>query len=116
MSDKTNRPQNDPHPARQQGSGEKESTNRHVYIEPGVQIDLVKDLKDTYKASRGESTTHNKKQLFWTQVSAGLLFIYAALAWWQGWSAHKTLQAVGEQFRLDQRPYLSVTKLEIMDD
>jgi hypothetical protein len=97
------------------GESEEKSTNRHVYVEPGVQIDFVKDLKQDYKAAQGDSTAQNKKQLFWTKVSAGLLLVYVGLTLWQARSAQKSLDTIREQFQREQRPYISITKFEIMD-
>jgi hypothetical protein len=68
-----------PHSGNKQAEGEEKSTNRHVYVEPGVQIDLVQDLKKTYQSSQTDSTTHGNKQLFWTKISAGLLFLVALI-------------------------------------
>ena len=66
---------NNPSTEKKQGESEEESTKRHVYIEPGVKVDLVDDLKQQYKASQGESTTHSNKILFWTKISAALLLL-----------------------------------------
>jgi len=112
---------NDPAPKQKHSEGKEESTNRHVYVEPGVQIDLVEDLKKTYQTSQTDSTTHNKNQLFWTKVGAGLIFAYALLTFWQGCSTKKAADAARDaattagnnlafaqqQFRMEQRPYLS---------
>jgi hypothetical protein len=35
-----------------------ESTNRRVYIEPGIQIDFVKDLREEYNACQKETSSH----------------------------------------------------------
>jgi|ERR1700733_3804934 len=104
MSHKSRRTQDNLSTETQQKASEKESNNRHVYVEPGVQIDLVKDLRKTYEASQAEGTNHNKKQLFWTKVSAGLLFVYAALNLWQGYSAKRTADSA----LIDQRPYVVI--------
>jgi hypothetical protein len=36
-------------------SVEKESTSRHVYVEPGAQVDSVGDFRQEYKANQDES-------------------------------------------------------------
>jgi len=77
MSHKPQHGKNNPPPGKKHAEGEEKSTNRHVYVEPGVQIDLVQDLKETYQSSQTDSTTQNNKQLFWTKISAGLLFVVA---------------------------------------
>jgi len=108
---KTKGIQNHPGPAQKDGQGEKETTKRHVYVEPGVQIDLVEDFKKKYEASQSETTPQNKKQLLWTKVSAVLLFIYVGLTLWQARSAQTSLNILIDE----QRPHVSMTKLEIMD-
>jgi hypothetical protein len=84
----------------------KESTKRHVYVEPGVKIDFVQDLRDKYDSSQTEDATHSKKILFWTQVSAVLLFIYAGLTAWQGCLTRESINNNSRQFQIDQRPYV----------
>ena len=103
---KPNRPKNNPGTDPHKKSSEKETTNRHVYIEPGAQIDFVQDLKQKYESSQGNASTHNKKQLFWTQVGAGLIFIYALITFWQGCLTREAIGNNSEQFQIDQRPYL----------
>jgi hypothetical protein len=102
----------------------KESTKRHVYVEPGTQIDFVKDLRDKYDAAQEQNTSHSGKILFWTKVSAVLLFIYAALAAWQGHEMRKTANTaldanrlaeknMGTQFALtrsQQRAYIEIVR------
>lgn len=88
--------------------GDDKSTNRHVYIEPGVQIDLVKDLKKTYESSQTDGTAHNKRQLFWTKVSAGLLFIYAGLTSTQACLTKIAVDDARENFVKDQAPVIWV--------
>jgi hypothetical protein len=58
---KPHRPQNNPDSDPHKKPGEKESTNRHVYVEPGVQIDFVKNLRDKHDANRkrAQPTTRN---------------------------------------------------------
>jgi hypothetical protein len=91
---------------------DRETTDRHVYVEPKVQ-DLVNDLKKKYAAAQIESTIHAKKTLFWTKISTVLLLVYVGFNGWQACSAHTSLQEIKEQFRLDQRPYISVIQLQI---
>jgi hypothetical protein len=57
----------------------KENTNRHVYVEPGVQIDLVDSLKNEFKAEQHESNTRQNSQLLWTKIGAILLFVYTII-------------------------------------
>jgi len=106
MSQKIKHPQNNHAPNPDKASGHGEHTKRHVYVEPGVQIDLVKDLREKYETSQNDGTTHNKRQLRWTKISAGLLLIYVGLTMWQAWSAQLSLNAIRTQFRIDQRGWL----------
>lgn len=64
MSKKSNRGQDHPRASTHEGSGEKESTKRHVYVEPGAKIDFVEDLRKQQKAQQDENTVQQKKQLF----------------------------------------------------
>jgi hypothetical protein len=102
--DKAKHPQNNPTSDPHKKGGEKETTNRHVYVEPGAKIDFVEDLRQEYKANQSDSTTHNKQQLFGTKIGAGLVFVYVALTLWMARSAQKT----AETAVIDQRPYMVV--------
>jgi hypothetical protein len=94
---------------------ENENPNRHVYIEPGVQVDFVQDLKNRYKNSQSDNTAHNKKQLFWTKIAAGLVLIYTAFAGWQGCSTQSILSHSVEQFRIEERPWLTADPTPMLD-
>src|SRR5277367_4708209 len=87
-------------------SGEKESCTRHVYVEPGVQIDLVQDLKKKYETAQSDNTAHSKKILFWTIISAGLLLLYVTLTLWQSCTTYKLAKTSQQQLELDQRPWV----------
>jgi hypothetical protein len=93
---------NHPHPDPKQDCGGEKSNNRHVYIEPGAQIDFVQDLKQKYDSAQRDDNTNKAKQLFWTQIAATLLLITAFFAGWQTKIASKTFNAtvrpyVGEE-------------------
>jgi hypothetical protein len=103
---KPQHPQNNPPPDQKHKEGQEKSTNRHVYIEPGVQVDFVQDLKKKYDAAQQGSTTHSNKILFWTKISALLLFSYAGLTAWQGYLTHEIIDTTSKQFLIDQRPYV----------
>jgi hypothetical protein len=83
-----------------------ESTKRHVYVEPGVQIDLVERFRNEYDASQKQNARYNKSILFWTKVSAGLIFIYAALTLWLGWSSKRAADAAGHTLYFDERAWV----------
>src|SRR5258708_4102432 len=108
-SDKPKGEKDHPQSEAEQRTRGKESTKRHVYVEPGVKIDFVQDLRDKYDSSQTEDATHSKKILFWTQVSAVLLFIYAGLTAWQGSLTRESINNNSKQFQIDQRPYLWTT-------
>ncbi len=92
MSHKPNRPQQNPHPDPHKKSGEKESTNRHVYVEPGAKIDFVEDLRKKYDTAQQESTAHSGRVLFWTKASALLLFVYAGLTGYQDYLSRQQVK------------------------
>ncbi len=104
---------NDPPSGKKHTEGEKESTNRHVYVEPGVQIDLVQDLKKTYQSGQADSTTHNNKQLFWTKISAALLFIVALIYSLQLLQMVISNKLTRESVEVVQAAVVSLTNTEI---
>lgn len=106
-----NKHKNEHASAADHNTAQKENTNRHVYIEPGVKMDFVQDLRDKFDAGQKDSASHSKKILLWTIISAALLFIYAGLTFWQGHIARKTLKTTSEFFQRDQRPYVFSTKI-----
>ncbi len=66
------------------GKGNKESCNTHAHVEGGIEIDFSQDLKKQKQTEHDETTAYNKKQLWWTRVTAGLVFVYALFTFWQG--------------------------------
>lgn len=89
---------------------EKENTNRHVYIEPGAQIDFVEDFKKKYETAQTDTTTHNTKQLFWTKIASVLLVATAIFTGAQGWYARKSAKIAQRQFETTTRPWIKVPK------
>jgi hypothetical protein len=108
MSKKSKRRENNPTALARDGSREEESTNRHVYIEPGVKIDLVDDLKEQQKAAQTDGATHQRKQLFWTKVAAALLLCTAGFSAWQAYLTHIAITESRENFQRDQRAWIGV--------
>jgi hypothetical protein len=106
MSHKPQHGKNNPPPKPKEHGTEKESTNRHVYIEPGAKIDFVQDLKDKYETAQGDSKTHSNKQLLWTKIAAGLLLLTAGFAGLQGILTREAITNNTTQFQIDQRPYV----------
>ncbi len=58
---------------------QKESAHAKIIVATGVKIDLVNDLRKQHEAEYNETTSHNKKQLRWTKVAAGLVFLYTVI-------------------------------------
>jgi hypothetical protein len=85
-------------------TAQKENANRHVYIEPPVQIDIVQDLKKQHETARAEDAASQRKQLFWTKIAAGLIFAYTLISAWQLKVAHDTYIAAN-------RPYVGVNAI-----
>jgi hypothetical protein len=106
MSHKPQPGKQNPHPQPKQHGSQEKSTNRHVYIEPGAQIDFVQDLRQKHDAAQEQSATHNKKVLFWTITSAILLFIYAGITGLQACLTRQSLRSTETFATLEMRPYL----------
>jgi hypothetical protein len=101
-------PQNNPAADTHKKTSEKENTNRHVYIEPGVQIDFVKDFRQEYTSSQKHSTTQGKKILFWTKASAILLFVYATLTGMQDYFTWTIANTGRKQMIASVRPWIGL--------
>jgi hypothetical protein len=86
-----------------QTSREEKSTQRHVYVEPGIKVDLVESLRAQHKTDQQENATHQSKQLFWTKIASGLLFITAGLAGWQGYSTKISANAAADAARISAK-------------
>lgn len=59
---------------------DEKSSKRHVYVEPGVKIDLVDDLKTEQRAKDKEELAHSRKQLFWTRIGFALVLASTVIA------------------------------------
>src|ERR1700676_2398718 len=95
----------------------KESTKRRVYIEPGAQIDIVRDLREEYRASQASTAVSNKRQFYLLLLSTLLLFTYTGLTASQAYSAHRALRealqasrTANKTFQLGLRPWISPIK------
>ena len=91
------------HPPTQpkQPGSEDKSTKRHVYIEPGVKIDLVDDLRKQQETAQGETNAHQKRQLLWTKITAFLVLVTAAIYFSQ-------LLAMRETMRVGERAWIFI--------
>jgi len=74
-------------------SGGEENTDRYVYLESVAILDITEELKKQHERERGEDARHQKKQLIWTIIAAGIVFLYTAAAFWQGCSSQKSAKA-----------------------
>ena len=102
---------NQPAADQKEAESAEESCNAHGYVENGIEIDLVQDLKKKYQTATDDQTAHNKKQLFWTKIAAGLVFVYALLTGWQGCLTRQAIDNSTKQFQIDQRPYVWTTNM-----
>jgi hypothetical protein len=102
-ADKHNHPQNDATTRAEQKHREKEITNRHVYVEPGVQIDFVQDLRKKYDVNQEKSNANSTRQLRWTIIGAVLVLIYALITAYQAY-------LIRDNFRTGQRAWVGVSK------
>lgn len=111
-SHRPNRPENQSSAIPKQDGGEKESTKRHVYVEPGVKIDVVEDLKRQMETAHTESAAHNKKQLHWTIATAGLVFIYTGIMFWQSCLLRRSNEINREALESVQRAFVAYHGIE----
>jgi len=86
--------------------GKKESTNRHVYLESGVTLDIVDDLKKQHDTERREDKTAQDKQLTWTRVTAVLVAVYTLVMIWQVCLTRHSLKSTEAFATLNERPYI----------
>jgi hypothetical protein len=98
--------------AEQENAGrQKETQNTRIYVEGGIEIDLVKSLKKQYEADQDRTKTHNKKQLLWTKITAGLVFVYAGLTFWQACETNSIRSIAHQQLVDSQRPWLGAGQI-----
>ncbi len=88
----------DSHPDPKHDGPKKESTNRHVYIEPGAKIDFVDDLKHKYEAAQSDDNSPKINQLRWTKIAAVLLFLTVFVAGYQAYLTRDALHSVQRAF------------------
>lgn len=101
------------HPKPKQNGGEDKSNKRHVYLESGVQIDLVEGLKRSYEADRNERAAHDKKQLLWTGIGSFLVFVAAGCTFWQAWLVRESNSINHEALVSVQRAFVSFDALHL---
>src|SRR5437660_5541534 len=126
-SKKSHHIQNQKAPEPDKGSTQKETYNRHVFVEPGAKIDLVNDLKNDYKAANDSAEAHNRKSIFWARIAAIFTVLYfsvtaliylsskksADAADRSAKTAESTIANTQESFRQDQRAWVGVGEIEI---
>jgi hypothetical protein len=69
------------------------NSERHIYLESIAVLDVVEELKEQHNRERCEDASHQRKQLLWTIIAAGLVFLYTLTAFWQGLSNQKAASA-----------------------
>jgi hypothetical protein len=99
---------NNPSSGKKHTESQEKSTKCHVYVEPGVQIDLVEDLRQKYETAQSDNTSHSRKILFWTIASAILLFIYADLTAWQSCTNWRLLTLTRKTSEREDRAWVAV--------
>lgn len=72
-------------------------------------IDLVQDLKHEYKAANRTTDAHNKRQLFWTKIAAGMVIATSFFTGWQALLTRTVIYDDRERFVKQQAPYIWVT-------
>ena len=95
-------------PNGKRGDGGKENTNRHVYIEPGAQIDIVPELKKQHATERKEDRTAQDKQLMWTKIAAVLIATYTLVMIWQACLTRQSNKTNREAMTTVQRAFVYI--------
>jgi hypothetical protein len=90
-------------------------SDTHTVVTGGIKVDLVDDLREQHKTEYDKADTHNKKQLRWTKITAGLVFIYALLTLWQARSSQKLSETTQKQFEVTSRPYIGFNRILVTD-
>jgi hypothetical protein len=85
---------------------ENEPIKCHVYVEPGVQIDVVEYLKNQHNSERAEDKASSNKQLWWTKAAVFLVFLYTLFTSWE-------VKISKDTFNFVNRPYVGVSGIGI---
>jgi hypothetical protein len=104
-SHKPHGPKQEPSPEKELYEAKKEFCHCQIDSKFAVQIDIVQDLRNEIKAANHESSTQNRKQLFWTKVAAGLIFLYTLASFWQ-------LKVARDTFIAQERPWVVIDNTE----
>jgi hypothetical protein len=108
---KTKRKKPKPLPHDEDRTSEKKDTKRHVYVEPGVKIDLVQSLKDEHNAVKEENDAHQKRQLLWTKIASALVLLTCGFTGWQAYTTNESLKLAHTQLVAEERP---LEKMEVI--
>lgn len=110
---KTHRPQNNGPYTPNNNSAKKESSDCRVFIEHGVKIDLVEDLRTKNEARHNETSTQQRKQLRWTKIGAIFVIIYTLLMGYQS-CLFKSANEINRQALISvQRAFVTFQGFEI---
>jgi hypothetical protein len=95
--------------------------NNNIYVRGEIEVGRTPDLTKEHEAERQEDSSHEQRKYFIEKLTLFVVVIYAGLTAWQGYSTKKsadaaknaadaasgTLRMAREQFRIEERPYLS---------
>jgi hypothetical protein len=102
------KPMKDHPPAEQKDSERKKEPENPEISGRRIEIDFVNDLKKKHKTERDEDAAHANKQLRWTQIAAGLVFIYTAVMFWQACLTRQVARTTRDQLIASQRPWVGL--------
>jgi len=86
--------------------GQEETGNAEIGAGQRIAIDLSHRLREERKTERDEDAAKSKKQIRWTIITAGLVFVYTLIMVWQGCLTREAITNSSKQFQIDQRPYV----------
>jgi hypothetical protein len=87
-----------PYTEQKNAEGEEKPEDTQIVIGRRIEIDFVNDLRKQHKTEHDEETAHNKKQLRWTKIAAGVVFIYTAIMAIQAWLMWESFVSVQRAF------------------
>lgn len=93
--------QDQPASHQKDGEGDTKINNTETGAGQRIAIDLSHRLREERKAERGEDAAQDKKQLRWTIIGAGLVFVYTLISGWQA-------VLLRTQIRLNERAWVTI--------
>ena len=90
-------------------------THREVKVEGVVKVDALHDIRDDFQASQIQDNAYKSKTLFWSRLSAILIFIYAGITLLiycenrrSAIAAKSAADTAAKQLELTERPWVRV--------